>query len=130
MIPRFSHRNYCGSGAVVKKKMLSGIAGITMILFLVGCETTGHSQKLDSFVAYRVSEPSGAVIEINNEYVGKTPLTVDLTGWQSTRTFARNHTIVAHPVAAGGQTQIKFFQGGTNLMQLMVTRYRGKCTST
>ncbi len=58
-----------------------------------------------------ISEPSAAVIEINDNYVGKTPLTVELKGWEATRTFARSHTIVANPVAAGGQTQVKIFSG-------------------
>ena len=58
-----------------------------------------------------ISEPSAAVIEINDNYVGKTPLTVELKGWEATRTFDRSHTIVTNPVAAGGQTQVKIFSG-------------------
>jgi hypothetical protein len=99
--------------------MYKYIAILLLAFFSVGCETfgpyTGYpttpSSTLVSFPVDIISEPSGAVIEINNNYVGKTPLTVELKGWETTRTFARSHTIVAHPVAPGGQTQTKIFSG-------------------
>jgi hypothetical protein len=99
-------------GMTMKKKLLSGIVGFAITLFLVGCETmNGYSSSMANFSVEIVSEPSGAVIEINKNYVGRTPLTVGLKGWEATRTFARSHIVVAHPVAAGGQTQTKVFSG-------------------
>ena len=100
----------------MKKKILSGIVGFTITLLLVGCETTdpyfSYSDSTPNLVNFSVdiiSEPSGAVIEINDNYVGKTPLTVELKGWEATRTFTRSHIIVARPMEVGGQTQVKSF---------------------
>jgi len=80
-----------------------------------GCETfdggaTG-SATTAAFPVEIVSDPPGAKIEINNDYVGTTPMTVKLEGWEATRTFARRHIIVAHPVLPGQHTQIKMFSG-------------------
>ena len=80
-----------------------------MILFLNSCETV--QSKVKSFPVEIISEPSGAKIEVNQNYIGETPLTINLEGWESTRTFIRSHIIVAHPVRAGGQTQVKSFIG-------------------
>ena len=92
------------------------ITTITMFLFLSGCETMNNGAKSSypstkNFSVNIISEPSGAKIEINNNYVGKTPIIVKLEGWETTRTFERSHTIVAHPVRAGGQIQSKWFSG-------------------
>jgi len=84
---------------------------MVFLLFLVGCETLDTTTSIAKFSVEIVSDPSGADIEINNNYVGKTPITVNLEGWESTRTFTRSHTIVAHPIRAGGQTQVKIFLG-------------------
>ena len=99
---------------VSKMKKLSFLVlfPITLVL-LSGCETMdiGGSPKIKSFPVKIISEPTGAKIEINDNYVGKTPMTVQLEGWETTRTFSRSHIIVAHPVKAGGQTQVKSFTG-------------------
>ena len=104
----------------MKMGISSRITVILVTLLLGGCETMdgGQDSSLStqtsavvSFPVEIVSDPSGAVVEINDDYAGKTPLTVDLEGWQATRTFARSHTIVAHPLQAGGYTQIKVFLG-------------------
>lgn len=85
-------------------------------LSLAACETLVEEMELSGpqlamFTVEIVSEPDGAIIEINDNYIGKTPLTVELEGWERTRTFARRHTILANPVFAGGQVQIKSFSG-------------------
>ncbi len=101
------------------KTMQVGIA-ILMTLSLSSCQTmdtnSGSSSSrlpwgMARFSVDIVSDPAGAVIEVNDNYVGKAPLTVELEGWTRTRTFARSHTIVAHPVQDGGQTQVKVFSG-------------------
>ena len=83
-----------------------------MILLLSGCETMDvKSSSVQEFPVQVVSEPSGAKVEVNDNYIGETPLTIKLEGWESTRTFTRSTTIVAHPIRAGGQTQVKIFSG-------------------
>lgn len=88
---------------------------VLLLLSVSGCQTLGSSVSLGSktakFSVEIISEPSGAKVEINDNYIGKTPLVIELEGWKSTRTFARSHTIVAHPVSAGGYTQVKVFTG-------------------
>lgn len=104
----------------MKTDRFSGITVLMMILFVGGCHTSEKTQNTSSsqqpsrtakFSVDIVSDPSGAIIEINDDYIGKTPLTVELEGWVATRTFARNHKIVAHPLRAGGYTQVKIFSG-------------------
>ena len=97
-------------------RLLSGILILSLTLLLSGCELmeTLKEEPSYSVVPFSVkiiSEPSGAKVEVNDNYIGKTPITVKLVGWKSTRTFARRHTIVAHPVRAGGYTQSKTFSG-------------------
>jgi len=102
------------------KKVLTVLIALMLIL-LYGCLTTEYSSStttpktttppISSFTVEIVSEPSGAVIEVNDNYVGETPVTIELEGWASTRTFARSHTIVAHPLYEGGYTQVKIFIG-------------------
>jgi hypothetical protein len=97
----------------MKNTLALNLLAITMIIILSGCRTmeiiTGP--KIKSFPVEIISEPSGAKVEVNDDYIGETPLTINLEGWGNTRTFVRNHTIVAHPVSAGGQTQVKIFSG-------------------
>ena len=90
------------------------------VLILGGCQTTkngiypsysNESSATKNFTVKIISEPSGAKIEVNNNYVGKTPLTIKVEGWRDTQTFIRKHIIVAHPVQAGGETQVKYFTG-------------------
>ena len=92
---------------------------ITVLLFS-GCQTANNglnplysseSSKVKMFTVKIISEPLGAKIEINNNYVGETPITVKVEGWQDTQTFIRGHTIVAHPVEAEREVQIKSFMG-------------------
>jgi PEGA domain len=94
------------------------ISVLAITLSLSNCATVDNSlysssSKVTKFTVEIVSEPAGAVIEINDNYLGKTPITVELEGWKSTRTFCRNHILVAHPVRDGGQVQVKSFIGWT-----------------
>ena len=78
-------------------------------IFIVSALLIGCGPSIKNFVVEIESEPSGAMIEINDDYIGKTPLSVEIKGWESTRTFVRDHKIVAHPVFKGGYIQQKFF---------------------
>ncbi len=97
----------------MKNPLIANLLIVAMILFLNNCETVPStiSPKVKSFPVEIISEPSAAKIEVNNNYIGETPLTINLEGWESTRTFIRSHRIVAHPVRAGGQLQSKYFSG-------------------
>lgn len=87
-------------------------AALALIVMLSGCTSMGpKGPKVEYFPVDIISEPLGAKVEVNDNYVGVTPLTINIEGWASTRTFIRSHIIVAHPVRAGGQTQIKSFIG-------------------
>ena len=98
----------------MKIRIILNLIAASMILLLSGCETIEvTSSSVKEFPVQVVSEPSGAKVEINNNYIGATPLTIKLEGWESTRTFTRSTTIVAHPIRAGGQTQVKIFSGWT-----------------
>jgi len=97
----------------MKKIYIISLLGLALLLG--GCQTMetmpSASTAISKFPVHIVSEPSGAKVEVNDNYVGMTPLTIELDGWAATRTFARSHVIVAHPVYAGGQTQVKTFSG-------------------
>ena len=99
-----------------------------MIFILVGCETMAanysvsqRSSDITRFAVEIISAPPGAKIEINNDYIGKTPVTVEIEGWEATRTFTRSHTIAAHPLKAGGYSQVKVSQVGERQVELMAT---------
>ncbi len=98
---------------------INSLIVVTVILLLGGCETTPTPTQISTlpenqitrFSVEIISEPSGAKIEVNKNYVGETPLKIDIEGWEGTRTFIRSYSIIAHPVNAGGQMQSKWFFG-------------------
>ena len=95
------------------KSLILNFVVVASVLCLSGCVPmeTINSDGVNSFPVEIISEPSGAKIEVNNNYIGETPLIINLEGWESTRTFIRSHRIVAHPVRPGGQMQSKYFSG-------------------
>jgi len=78
---------------------------------LLGCKSWFyHEVPHEVFIE---SDPPGSPIEINDEYVGKTPLTVKIMGghngaFSNTREI---HTIHANPVGANQFVQVKQFSG-------------------
>ena len=95
---------------------------IFLLVFTVvfqGCASMYQDQKpktiTKEFQIEVISEPSGAKIEVNNNYVGTTPCTITIARrfeWQSWENDYRidynsNHEIVANPVFAGGYVQNK-----------------------
>jgi len=76
----------------MKFKAFSLIALFIVPGLLVGCETLPENSTLPENPEHRVttfeveidSDPSGAVIEINDDYAGKTPLKVEIEGWETT----------------------------------------------
>jgi len=57
-----------------------------------------------------ISEPPGARIEVNNNYVGDAPITITLQ--EDGDEFTRNTVIRASPTEAGDYVQTKFFYAG------------------
>jgi len=78
------------------------ILGLSLSL-LVGCTSI--------YTVEVVTNPPGAVIEVDGEYMGKSPLTIELQGWSSTKTLARDYTINALPIQSGQYTQTKRLNG-------------------
>jgi len=92
-----------------------------LLAFMVaGCSTSGPKPEkgpqgtIAYFVEVESSEP-GARIEVNNEYVGKTPLTLKIFG-DKDGTFHNfgsfDYTVTASPVRVGQQAQTKVFKTG------------------
>jgi hypothetical protein len=91
-----------------------------LVFVIAGCSTSGPKPEKgpQGTIAYYVevesSEP-GARIEVDNEYVGKTPLTLKIFGDKdgSFHNFGKfDYTITTSPVRAGQQPQTKVFKTG------------------
>lgn len=93
------------------KKPIPLITVCLLAFALFGCKSWFyHEVPHEVFIE---SDPPGSPIEINDEYVGKTPLTVKIMGghngaFSSTRPI---HTIHAYPVGPGQFLQTKQFSG-------------------
>ncbi len=71
---------------------------------------TGRSTKQVQIL----SEPPGARIEINGDYVGDAPLTVTIPTFRGR--FTETTKIRALPTKPGQYTQLKFFNGGYTMI--------------
>ena len=90
-------------------------------LILTGCATTGGPKAetgKDGTIPYTIeveSSDPGSRIEVNNEYVGKTPLMLKVFG-DKDGTFhnfgSYEYKVTASPVRAGQQAQTKVFRTG------------------
>ncbi len=93
---------------------------ILTAFIVAGCATGGPKPEKgkDGTIAYLVevesSEP-GARIEANNDYVGKTPMTLKIFG-DKDGTFhnfgSYHYTVTGYPVRPGQQSQTKDFRTG------------------
>jgi hypothetical protein len=90
----------------------------TAFWLCVGCNNAGYPNKVQTPAASAgpenkkveiISEPSGARIEVNNDYVGNTPITVDIP--QEDGRFKEATWVRASPTEAGDYLQSKFFSG-------------------
>ncbi len=90
-------------------------------IFIAGCATSDGQRPEkgpEGTIAYLVevdSSDPGVRIEANNEYVGKTPITLKIFGDKKGRfhNFGSYHyTITAYPVRPGQQPQTKDFRTG------------------
>lgn len=96
---------------------------ILFALFLIsifgGCET--YDTSYDSYTpeSYTrtyttkvISDPPGARIELDGDYIGDAPLEIQWEGWSLNGLFYRDHTVKALPIYEGQYVQSKFFRGG------------------
>jgi hypothetical protein len=81
---------------------------VSTFLICSGCASHMHVARPRVKVQI-VSQPAGAKIEVNGQYVGDAPLTVDIEASNDGR-FWRDTVIKAYP-ADTGYTQIKAFNG-------------------
>ena len=98
--------------------LLAGVA--TLIITTLGAnECGGYNQLYDkrtpSTITYTtkvISEPHGARIELDGDYIGDTPLEIQWDGWSMNGLFTRDHEVKALPIYEGQYVQRKFFRGG------------------
>ncbi len=77
-----------------------------------GCVVMPSPPRSVSYDVEVISEPLGARIEVNNDYVGDAPLTVEMFGGQDGR-VTRQYVIKAYPVNVGWtQTKKLYFSYG------------------
>ncbi len=94
--------------------MKSLFAAITLVFALVftGCvaraiRSSAHGKVISTFI----SNPPGARIEIDGEYIGKTPITIEWPrSYQNGDRFNDEITIKAFPSGPGQFQQKKFFE--------------------
>ena len=67
-----------------------------------------------------ISDPPGARVEVNNDFVCDAPCTISLEGWQGRRESAKRLEIRAIPNAAGEYQQVKFIQPGEPIPHKML----------
>lgn len=58
-----------------------------------------------------LSEPAGARIEVDDNYVGDTPITITVPAYACNGYFTKHTTITALPIRDGQYVQNKFFSG-------------------
>jgi len=107
----------------MKKYFVPLLLCTVVFVFGIGCSSSYVAQKPPPS-AYRtvshesptkkveiVSEPVGARIEVNDDYVGNAPITVEIPQW--TGQFYKNTVIRAIPNEAGDYVQSKYFSVGS-----------------
>lgn len=105
-------RNLHYRGIVIKLFLL--ISLLALIPIYISCKVTSQSSPKNQFDVQIISDPPGARIEINGNYVGDAPLSVKIEGF-SDRTFNKNTVIIANPIYAGQYVQQKSFIGSPSL---------------
>ena len=94
------------------KGWFKAVSMLVIPVILSGCMSTPVKE-----VAMEIlSDPSGARIEVNDEYAGTTPCTVKIPA-NIKGEFTRRTIIRATPVADGQYPQTKIFSGGNEDME-------------
>jgi hypothetical protein len=100
---------------VIKLFLLISLLALTLIY--TSCYVTLPLISKNQFDVQIISDPPGARIEINGNYVGDAPLTVKIEGFRD-RTFNKTTVIIANPIYAGQYVQVKSFVGNTAVREL------------
>jgi hypothetical protein len=96
---------------------------ILLVSFLItivgGCEANNTNHGRYTPENYRriyttkvISDPPGARIELDGDYIGDAPLEIRWEGWSANRVFYKDHTLRALPIHEGQYVQSKFFRNG------------------
>jgi len=90
------------------------------LVFFAGCTDYGNpytptytSPQTQIYTTKVISEPPGARIELDDDYIGTAPLEIQWTGWSDSGRFRDDHIIRALPIYEGQYTQTKFFRCGS-----------------
>jgi len=100
---------------VIKLFFLIGLLAITLIHN--SCYVTSSSSTKNQFDVQIISDPPGASIEINGNYVGDAPIIVKIEGFGD-QTFIKSTEIIANPNCAEQYVQQKNFYGGHSTRSL------------
>ena len=86
------------------------VIGCLLTLPMLGCLGRSQPSKID-YPVHVLTDPPGAKIEVNNDYVGDAPLTITMTGHED-REALRIYFVRAYPKTdSGGWTQVKMIIG-------------------
>lgn len=91
--------------------LLNICVAATVSLFAVGCSSTSRFEKEHSVVTEIISDPPGARIEINGDYIGETPLETRIRNHPGDKVVMGKVTIRALPTKAGHYVQSMILQG-------------------
>jgi hypothetical protein len=86
------------------------------VVLCLGCETQytppHYEPAPPTLVSVEIiSDPPGANIEVNDDYIGRTPCVVQIPSRGTARLFVKNTTIRAMPTTPGHYSQTKWFNG-------------------
>ena len=100
---------------VMKLFFLIGLLAITLIHN--SCYVTSSSSTKNQFDVQIISDPPGASIEINGNYVGDAPIIVKIEGFGD-QTFIKSTEIIATPCHLEHFVQQRNFNGGHSTRSL------------
>lgn len=89
------------------RQIIGALYMVIAAMVFAGCAST----PIKTASVEILSEPPGAKIEINNDYIGTTPCTAKIPA-NIMGEFTRDTTIQAFPVDKGLRVQKKHFSGG------------------
>ncbi len=89
--------------------MRRAVPFVVIAAFLVaGCATEPRTKTIEI-----ITEPPGAKILVNEDYIGESPCTITVPA-SKTGFFTHYTTIEAMPISAGQRPQLKTFAGGVS----------------
>jgi hypothetical protein len=89
--------------------MKRSILILCVFLFWAGCSVETPETSTTIYITKVISDPPGARIELDDDYIGVTPLEIQWEVLKSNRTLTSDHEIRALPTAPGQYVQTKSF---------------------